>query len=61
MHGKKTEKMSLLHFSAPIMIGYQVSPNKLESVCCFKDDEQKEYNQYLGYWPGIVKVPISSV
>ena len=61
LHGTKTGKPTLLHFDAPTMIGYQVPPKEFESIYCLKDHEPEECDEFLGFWPGIVNVPISSV
>jgi spermidine synthase len=57
----KSGRQPLFHFDAATMMGYQIPSKSFESVYCRQEDAPEECDEYFGFWPDIVNIPISQV
>ncbi|KAL3804429.1 hypothetical protein HJC23_011357 [Cyclotella cryptica] len=59
--GTKSGRPALSHVDAATMYSYQIPPKSFESVYCRQENEPEECEEYNGFWPDVVDVPITEV
>jgi len=60
-HEMRSNKPALLYFDGPTMVSYQTPPKVYERVYCTDPSHDEECNEYTGFDPSIVNIPLTDI